>query len=105
MADNSTYSEALGSILEDENVHGLVLCVVPHVETIQKEKFADDLVPILKRYDLPVVVSCVGGEKYDLIAKAFEKERIPVFQTPERAVKALNAFISYNLELGDKSEF
>ena len=49
----------------------------------------------------PIIVCTIGGDFTQILSKMLEDDRIPSYPTPERAVKAISALISYGKSLAD----
>lgn len=98
MADNSYYTRSLEHVLAQDNVDGVVLCVIPFVESINDKTIASEIEEVIKKYKKPVVATHMAGPNYAHVAKNFDKIGVPCYEEAERAVKALDAFICYKLK-------
>ncbi len=53
---------------------------------------------ICKKIEKPIVVAFTQTENRIKFANQLERENIPVFRTPERAVRALGKYMNYYLK-------
>ncbi len=85
-ADAERYAKALEVLIEDERLHGL-LVILSRTATVDPEEVAERLAE--KKMNKPLITCFLG---YDSIKKARSKllkHKIPPFDYPEEAVKAL----------------
>lgn len=73
-----------------DSIISITLFQVPALE----EKITDVIVD-LKKYGKPILCCATGGKFTVKLSRILEKNGIPVYVAPERAVKALNALIRY----------
>jgi acyl-CoA synthetase (NDP forming) len=87
------YEKTLEVVLKDNNISGVVCIALMQIPTL-----TDDIVDVLrdsKVFGKPITV-CSAGSQYVLERnKKLESFGIPVYPTPERAVKALYALYEY----------
>ncbi len=84
------YRTALGAVIEDENVDGIVVIITPQTST-EVEETARTVGELARTTDKPVLASFMGSFLADRGAKILEKEGVPNYTHPERAVVTLNA--------------
>ncbi|RLJ02601.1 MAG: CoA-binding protein [Candidatus Aenigmatarchaeota archaeon] len=91
-ADSERYRKTLDLLCRNERIDGIVCIVLLQITTL-----GEDIVPILvkisRKYRKPMTFCATGG-KYTLEkTRELEKEGLPVYPTPERAVKAMSALV------------
>lgn len=92
-SDSERYGKALQTVFKDKGIGGVVVIALTQITTMD-EKIVDVLRDC-KVYGKPFVV-CMAGSEYTLkLARKLEGYGVPVYQTPERAVKSLAALHSY----------
>ncbi len=104
MTDDTMYGNFIESLLEDGNVHSLIVGIVPHVDNLKatpdtcrhEDSLANILVRLFKKYDKPIVVSVNAGEYYKDFVSIMQKSGIPVFSDIRSAVKALDLYVTYH---------
>jgi acetyl coenzyme A synthetase (ADP forming)-like protein len=87
------YQKALEVVLKDKNVSGVVCIALMQLPTM-----TDDIVDVLrdcKVFGKPITVCSAGGQYVLERNRKLESFGIPVYPTPERAVKALNVLYEY----------
>lgn len=93
-ADSKRYEKALSIIAEDDNVDAVVTLTLMQTETMDSE-IVDTVSEFAEQKDIPFAVCMVGGEYTDLHMKTLEHSEVPVFQTPERAIRAMDSLLTY----------
>jgi acetyl coenzyme A synthetase (ADP forming)-like protein len=88
------YGLALEAVLQDDDVHGVVVILTPQVMT-QIEETAEAVWQIAARYDKPVVGCFMGEAKVGIGVRVLNRHRVPNYAFPERAVNALRAMAAY----------
>lgn len=89
------YDKVLGLVLSDKNVDG-VLIINMLKSCFFEPKDAKVIPKIAAKYpDKPVVDVPAGGEDFALVSKVLGSTRIPVYNLPEKAVKALKVLRIY----------
>lgn len=94
------YQKALDIVLKDKNVSGVVVIVLMQIPTL-----TDDIVGVLrdaKAHGKPFVVCSAGSDYVIERNKKLEMYGVPVYPTPERAVKALKVLYEYGKVLKRK---
>jgi acetyl coenzyme A synthetase (ADP forming)-like protein len=92
-ADAERYEKSLKAVLNDKNISGVVVIALMQIPTLN-----DDIIDVLrdaKMYGKPITVCSVGGEYVIERNRRLERVGIPVFPSPERAVKAMHALYQY----------
>lgn len=90
------YSKVLKLVLADKNVDG-VLVINMLKSTFFEPKDAKVIPKTAAKYPRkPVVDVPAGGEDFSLVYKVLCNTRIPVYNLPEKAVKALKALRTYD---------
>jgi acyl-CoA synthetase (NDP forming) len=106
LSDISTFFETLAAIPEDENVDCVIMQMPPHLpsgrasssrKASEKEKYIQ-VFSRIKKTGKPFALWRTGmdGEEDSLI-EIIESNSLPVFQSSERAIKALSAMHRYSL--------
>lgn len=90
-AKTDRYEAGLIACRDDGNVDGLVVILTPQIMT-PSEEIADTIVRIMKTAPLMPVVACfIGGSLVERARTKLRAHGIPVFDTPERAIRAIAA--------------
>jgi acyl-CoA synthetase (NDP forming) len=92
-AVSARYEAGIRSLLEQENISGLLIMQSMQIMTEPLEN-AKIIVELNKKFPKKAIVCCFAGKK--LVAEAIEyleKNKIPNYADPYRAVKALNNLI------------
>lgn len=87
------YKKTLDIVFRDKNVSGVVVIALLQIATL--EETIIDVLRDCKLYGKPFVVCATGGSYTQEKAKMLESFGIPVYPTPERAVKAMGALRDY----------
>lgn len=103
-SDNPVYSrsfeldeeflQACEMVAGDQCVDFLIVIITPP-KGATVDDFEDRLKAIQKKHFKPLVVCCMGGTKVQAIKRALQEKGIPVFSSPENAVKAAHYLITY----------
>jgi len=97
------YQKALEAVLKDKNISGVACIALMQLPTL-----TDEIVTVLrdcKVFGKPLVVCSAGGQYILERNRKLEAFGIPVYSTPERAVKALYALYEYgNILKREESE-
>jgi acetyl coenzyme A synthetase (ADP forming)-like protein len=92
-ANVDRYQKALEAVLNDSNVSGVVVIALMQIPTL-----TDDIIRVLrdcKTFGKPITVCSAGGDYVLDINKKLEMFGIPVYPSPERAVKAMKILLDY----------
>jgi acyl-CoA synthetase (NDP forming) len=94
-ARKERYATVLRHVLSDPNVDG-ALIINMLKSTFFEPKDALVIAKAAKEYNhKPIVDVPAGGEDFDLVHKVLEKSNIPLYNLPEKAVKAMKALRQY----------
>jgi len=89
-APPSRYRVAIEAVLKDKNVHLVLVICIMQSPAFEPKEFMEELKDLITRYNKPLVVAAPGGIYTAKNLALFENHlKIPVFKTPEEAVKAL----------------
>jgi len=102
-ADAERYRMALQAVSSDPNVGIILVITLP-----QTAYFGSDVVDVIAKNQAtdhkPIIACSIGGFFTKVMAKKFEKNHIPAYEAPERAVNAVNALLMYRKVLEDKQK-
>ncbi len=84
------FAEAIEIVLQNSEVDSLIVLLTPQLMT-EAEKTAQVIGELSKKYAKPILCSFIGGRAVEQGTKALNKYKIPSFEFPERAIKALSA--------------
>ncbi len=87
-------SHTIDIVLEDPNVHALVVLTAP-VDMVDIDAFASTVAERAVTATKPMVAAFVGGKECQRARKVLYKARVPSYETPDRAVRALGAMAAY----------
>ena len=94
-ATTERFQKALEIVLKDNNISGVVCVALMQLPTLDEEIV--DVIRDSKQFGKPIVV-CSTGSQYVLEKnRKLESIGIPVYPTPERAVKAMRALYEYGV--------
>lgn len=91
-ADSERYARALKALMKDRNVDALLVITLMQTVSLSAE-IIDVLSEINAESKKPMVVCASGGSYTKFLISALEKEGIPAYPTPDRAVKALKVLM------------
>jgi len=100
-ATTQMYEASLRILLRDEKVDAVVLIALHHIPGIPSiEELVERTARVAKEHKKPVVVATIGGSEAVLyLRKYYEKFYLPSYPSPERAVRALKALVTYGAYL------
>lgn len=84
------YRDACEIILQNQQVHALIVILTPQLMT-QIEETAQLISQLSIQYQKPIVCCFIGGSNVTKGEKVLDFHKIPSFRFPERAIKALAA--------------
>ncbi len=110
MADDALYEKCIDIVLSSDSVDAVLVSIVPHSVAIlstdseierSSDHVAARIVRLVHKHKKPVVVSksVTGGSDvvYNKFSQTLDAGGVPTFLTASRAMKCLNAFISYHM--------
>ncbi|MGC8910109.1 MAG: acetate--CoA ligase family protein [Fervidicoccaceae archaeon] len=98
-ASADSYEGAIKTALENEQITGAVVmyCEVAFLDPIELAKRISYSVKTYNSKKKPVAVVMLGGERTREAARMLDREGIPAYNIPERAVSSMAAFYKYAL--------
>ncbi|MBI1972122.1 MAG: CoA-binding protein [Candidatus Aenigmarchaeota archaeon] len=93
-ADTKRYKDALDIIAKESGVDCILVILLMQVSTLGSDVI-DAITEIYKDRKKPVIACSAGGNFTQLHMHALEKEGIPAYPTPKKAVKAAGALWQY----------
>ncbi|MBI4015397.1 MAG: CoA-binding protein [Candidatus Aenigmarchaeota archaeon] len=96
------YQKALDAVFKDKAVAG-VICI-PLFQTPSIEDSIVDILRDCKIYGKPLIVCAAGGEHTQKLSRKLEAVGIPVYQTPERAAKAMSILSKQPVQVPAKAK-
>jgi len=84
-----TISEAM------KEFDGIMAITLFQLPTIGKD-LVEEIIELSKKYNKPILCCATGGDFTKRMIKKLEEGSIPVYPTPERAVRAFNAMVKYS---------
>ncbi|MFA5147792.1 MAG: acetate--CoA ligase family protein [Candidatus Omnitrophota bacterium] len=93
-ADAQRYEIAVGGLLKDPNVDGLIVILTPQSSSRIKET-ADVLVS--HRDGKPIFASFIGGRLVDKGVAILQDNKIPNYRFPERAISSFDIMVKHKL--------
>lgn len=91
------FVNAAAHILEDDNVDALALIPGMQPRPMKQDAVVDAIIKLYDRYEKPMVVSITPTENRRELIDRLEGARVAHYDTPERAVKALAAYVGYHV--------
>jgi len=88
------YATALEIVLQDPNVHSVVVLLTPQVMTDATDT-ARAVAEVAARYDKPVLGSFMGASEVKEGVAVLSANSVPNYPFPERAMEALGAMVRY----------
>lgn len=95
-ATASRYERGIQAVLEDKNVDSVLVILTPQLNT-EIEKTAAIIVKLSKSQSKPILPAFIGGWKIQKGIDLLNKNQIPTFYFPERAVKSIKKLINYSV--------
>ena len=88
------YATAIELVLQDPNVHSVVVLLTPQVMT-DATNTAKAVAEVSRRYDKPVLASFMGAKEVAEGVAILSANNIPNYPFPERAMESLSAMVRY----------
>ncbi|MDD5416451.1 MAG: CoA-binding protein [Candidatus Aenigmarchaeota archaeon] len=92
-ATTERYEKSINAILKDKEVSGLVIITLMQLPTVDDELL--DVLRDAKMHGKPIIICAMGGAYTQERTKKLEKLGLPVYSTPERAIRAMKALLDY----------
>lgn len=89
------YKLVLEECLKSSEYDGVIAITLFQIPTLQ-ENITDDIIELSKKYRKPILCCAKGGRFTEKLTKILEANGIPVYTTPESAVKAFSAMVRYS---------
>jgi len=86
------YRNVLRIVVEDENVHGIIVITLIH-PPMMNEKIVDEVEEVYRITEKPMLIAATGGTPTQKILKMFQERGIPSYPEVERAVKAMRCLV------------
>ncbi len=94
-ADVRRFDVAINNVIKDKNVDGIIIVTLLQTASLGPE-IVDVIASANERSRKPIVVSASGGEYTQLLLRSLEKDGIPAYPSPDRAVCAMKTLIEYS---------
>ncbi|NHI91486.1 MAG: CoA-binding protein [Candidatus Lokiarchaeota archaeon] len=94
-ADTERYKIALHKILEDPNVHIVILIILLSVSYVESD-IIDVINDARLTYRKPILVTTIGGDFTQMMVRMMEENNVPTFPDPKRTVDAVKALLDYS---------
>jgi acetyl coenzyme A synthetase (ADP forming)-like protein len=105
LATSETFEYATQIIMEDPEIHGLIVLGLHHLPGLQ-EDFVDRVAQVAKNFIKPIVACDIGETEMALYVRfRFDKLGIPSYASPEDAARAMKALVEYGRYLKKKGYF
>jgi len=92
-ANTERYLHTMEEMLSSKEYDGAVVVSLMQIPTLDSKVV--DAIMEMKKFGKPIVVCAVGSDYTQRVVKNLESNEIPVFPTPERAVRAFTALWNY----------
>lgn len=93
-ADANRYKVTVEACLRSNEYDGVIAITLFQVPTLE-ESVVDEMIKLHKKYKKPLLACAAGGKFTDELSDKMMSGGIPVYPTPERAVKTMKALIRY----------
>ncbi len=88
------FEEALEAVAQDDNIGGIIVFLWTISSTLSPE-ITRIITRVAEEYKKPIVAGAMGGLYTKTLMRALDLEGVPSFETPEEAVSAMRALVSY----------
>lgn len=92
------YGHSAEIVIENSNVDYVLFLLTPQIMT-QIEKTAEYISYVSSKYKKPIICSFIGGTNISKGEEILNKNKIPVFRFPERAINAIGSMWRYKQNL------
>jgi acyl-CoA synthetase (NDP forming) len=93
-ADAERYKIVVESCLKSNEFDGVIAITLFQVPTLEKS-VVDEIIKLHKKYKKPLLACAAGGKFTDELSDKLMAGGVPVYPTPERAIKAIKSLIRY----------
>ncbi len=97
-ADPNRYRKALEICIQDDNVDGILIILTPQAMT-DPTKVAKEIASLPNRENKTILAAWMGESEVEEGANILKKNNIPVYHTPEEAVRSFNLMYQYEKNL------
>ncbi|RMD57416.1 CoA-binding protein [Candidatus Woesearchaeota archaeon] len=91
-ATNERYDKAIKAAMKDKNNDAIVVVILPQTPRIDLS-IKKTIIRASRKKEKPIVAVITGSEYSMSLRRALEKEKIPCFEYPEKAILALSAYL------------
>ena len=96
-ADVNRYDVAIKSALKDDNIDAIIVCILLQTSPLDPD-IVDLISSVNEKKKKPMLIVSAGGEYTQILLRSLEKEGIPSYPSPERAVRSLKALLKKNIK-------
>ena len=97
-ADDDRYINVLEKLLKRDDVDAVVVVALPQIPGLRGKLI--DYLAEAKKYGKPIISILIGSHEAEKFKDELENKGIPVFESPERAARALRALYQYSVVRG-----
>jgi acetyl coenzyme A synthetase (ADP forming)-like protein len=94
-ADADRYRVVIETCLRSKEYDGVIAITLFQVPTLEKE-VVDHIIKLHRKYKKPLLACAAGGKFTQELSEKLMEGGVPVYPTPERAVKAMKALVEYS---------
>jgi acyl-CoA synthetase (NDP forming) len=94
-ADADRYRVVIETCLRSKEYDGVIAITLFQVPTLEKE-VVDHIIKLHREYKKPLLACAAGGKFTQELSEKLMEGGVPVYPTPERAVKAMKALVEYS---------
>lgn len=94
-ADAERYRVVIEACMKSKEYDGIIAVTLFQVPTLERE-VVDHIVKLYKKYKKPLLACAAGGKFTEELSGKLISEGVPVYPTPERAIKAMKALVEYS---------
>ena len=96
-ADVNRYDVAIKAALKDDNIDAIIVCILLQTSPLDPD-IVDLISSVNEKKKKPMLIVSAGGEYTQILLRSLEKEGIPSYPSPERAVRSLKALLKKNIK-------